>query len=199
MMRTESRNLSHKILKAEGIPLSQKVLVMQAYILSKGTFQCGAWPALPDVPYKRFHKCILDIYRSVCGKFNFKPADSETIDVGAMFTDDDVIFEYCFINPRTMLRMAKLGLFSKIIAKQPPLLIELMVAQSSYSKGWCHSLLAGLAWFWPSLDTESCAPSGMSGWIDIVDKSPSGFYNKVKKYCKSPFANICQQWASRQS
>jgi len=195
MMRTESRNLSHKILKAEGITLDQKILVMQSYILSKGTFQCGAWPALPDVQYKRFHKCILDIYRSVCGHVNFKSGGDETIDVGAMFSDDDVIYKYGFMNPMTMLRMAKLGLFSRIIAKQPPLLIQLIVAQSSYSKGWCHSLLADLAWLWPSLDINSCAPSCMQEWIDIVSKGPTGFYNKAKKYCKSPFANVCSQWA----
>jgi hypothetical protein len=145
MMRSESRSLSANIFKATGIPLQKKVLVMQAYILTKGTFQCGVWPALPDVQYKRFHKCILDIYRDACGCKNFPAEDDNSIDVAAMFSDDDIIYKHGFINPKTMLRLAKLSLFSRIIAKSPPVLLDMIMAQSSFSKGWCHSLLQDLA------------------------------------------------------
>ena len=131
MMRAESRSLCSKILKCSSIPLVKKISVLQAYILSKGTFQCGTWVALPDVQYKRFHKCILDIYRSICGK-NYKPGggnDSEHVDVTSMFSDDDVIYEHGFINPRTMLRLSKLTLFSRIVYKAPPLLMQIIRAQ----------------------------------------------------------------------
>ena len=146
MMRSESRNLSSKIFKADGITLQHKLMVMQAYILSKGIFQCGTWPELPDFQYKRFHKCILDTYRSVCGGRPHARVNGEAIDVATIFSDDDIIFKYGFINPRTLLRMSKLGLLSRIVAKQPPLSLELIVAQSHYEKGWCHYLRADLVW-----------------------------------------------------
>ena len=66
MMRNEARNVED-CFKQCNIPLNRKMLVMQAYILSKGTFQCGTWPMLPDVQYKRFHRCILDTYKVISG------------------------------------------------------------------------------------------------------------------------------------
>jgi hypothetical protein len=45
------------------------------------------------------------------------------------------------------------------------------------------------------MEPELCTPSCMGDWIAAASKCPSGFYNKVRKYCKSPFANICSQWA----
>ena len=139
IMRAEASSLSAKIFKSSGTCLQHKVLLLQSYILSKGTNQCGAWAALPDVQYKRFHKCILDVYRAVCGHKCYKRGIDDTVDVPAMFTDDDVIFKYGFMNPRTMLRLFKLTLFSRIVTKAPPLLLELIRAQGLFSKGWVHS------------------------------------------------------------
>ena len=128
MMRSEARSLSHKILRCSGISLLQKVLVMQAYIISKGTFQCGTWAALPDVQYKRFHKCIMDIYRTICGKFYKPHGGDNAVDVASIFSDDDVIYQHGFINPRTMLRVSKLIFFAGIVKKSPPLLLDLILA-----------------------------------------------------------------------
>jgi len=191
MMRSESRSLSANILKAESIALQQKVLVMQAYILTKGTFQCGAWPALPDVQYKRFHKCILDIYRDACGCKNFPAEGDDSIDVAALFSDDDIMYKHGIINPRTIRRLAELSLFSRIIAKNPPVLLEMIVAQRNFSKGWwwCHPLLQDLAWLLPFLQIRGAPPSCLGGWVGLIGASPRDFM-KVKKYCKSPFANI---------
>ena len=195
MMCTEARNLSKSVLRCPYIPLHKKVTVMQTYILSKGTFQCGAWPGLPDVQYKRFHKCILDIYRSACGNYYKKLGDNETFDVAAMFSDDDLIFQYGFINPRTMLRLAKLSLFSRIVSKQPPALLDLIVAQSSFQKGWAQSLMGDLKWVSVSLDLPSPLPSTIVDWLNIVRPDPRCFSRKEARFCKSPFANICTQWA----
>ena len=198
MMRNEARNLSKNVFKQCKIPLNRKILVMQAYILSKGTFQCGTWPMLPDAQYKRFHRCILDIYKTISGN-NFKKhgnGDNEAISVPALFNDDDIIYKYGFINPKTMLRLARIGLFTRIVAKSPPSLLELILAQSTLSKGWCHSLRADFAWLLPFVELKSPHPASLADWISMISPNPSQFYKKVKQHCKSPLASICTQWGT---
>ena len=94
-----------------------------------------------------------------------------------------------------MLRFAKLSLFSRIIAKSPPVLLDMIVAQSSFSKGWCNSLMQDLAWLLPFLEVQGAPPSCIDEWIGLISTSPGDFRKKVRRHCKSPFANICAQWA----
>ena len=37
--------------------------------MSKGSFQCGAWPDLSDIQHKRFHSCLLATYRRAAGNY----------------------------------------------------------------------------------------------------------------------------------
>ena len=103
-------------------------------MLSKDTFQCGTWPDLPDPQYKRFHSCLLGIYRNASGNYYRKPGH-EDFDVAAMFNDDDVVYTYRFLCPRTILRMGRLLLFIRVVVKSPPLILGLVLAQASLKKG----------------------------------------------------------------
>ena len=115
--------------------------------------------------------------------------------MSTIFNDDDLIFQHSFVNPRTMLRLAKLSLFSRIVAKQPPVLLDLILAQSSFNKGWVSSLGSDLQWFSFSLDRSAPIPSSIAEWVHLVVLDPRKFIRKVKGFCKSPFANVCAQWA----
>ena len=121
-MRGDSRALCKKMLKVHGIPINKKVNVIQTFILTRGTFQCGTWPALSDVQYKRFHGSILKLYRDATGNsFKLKSQDDDgAFDVSSMFNDDEVIYRYGFMCPKTMLRLARLSLFVRIIMNPPP-------------------------------------------------------------------------------
>jgi len=69
MMRAETSRLCKAILRVPEIQVPKKIRVVQTYVLTKGTFQCGTWPGLPDSQDKRFHSCILGIYRNACGNY----------------------------------------------------------------------------------------------------------------------------------
>ena len=93
-------------------------------------YEHGAVFALPDVQYKRFHKCILDIYRVFCSKCH-KPNEhngDSYVDTVSMFTDDDAIFHYRFVNPLTILKMSKLMFCSRIAGKAPSLLVDVIAS-----------------------------------------------------------------------
>ena len=97
-MRCESQSLAKNMLRVKSIPLKGKVSVMQAYVLSRGTFQCGTWPALNSVQYKRFHSCILKIYRDAsgnyfkCGSHECEPCEPSGFSVMNIINDDDIVW-----------------------------------------------------------------------------------------------------------
>ena len=124
-----------------------------------------------------------------------KYEDSVMIDVAAMFNDDDIIFKYGFMNPRTILRQARIAVLVRIISKSPPVLLDLIIAQSSFKKGWVTSLTHDLQWLLPSLEISGSLPTSISDWVDLITRDTKGFLKKTKAYCKTPFANIVSQWA----
>ena len=139
---------------------------------------------------------ILDDYRCVSGT-NYKPTgpNEAHVDVAAIFSDDDVIYQHGFVNPRTMLRLSKLMLFVRVVRKAPPLLLEVISAQANFKKGWVSSLLDDLAWVSAASGMESRPALSLEQWIEQVKRDPSLFARRVKDFCKSPFANVVAQWA----
>ena len=193
MMSAETARLCKSILRVPDIPIPKKIQVIQTYVMTKGTFQCGAWPELPDAQYKRLHSCILRIYRNASG--NSFQYDTGSLDVAAMFNDDDIIHTYGFLCPRTILRMCRLLLFVRIVVKSPPFLLALSVAQVNFSRGWSCSLVRDLRWLCCSPQFSDAIGWSLQEWVDHIKVSPRAAANSIRNYCKSPFANICTQWA----
>jgi len=197
MMRAETSRLCKAILQVPQIPVPKKIKVVQVYVLTKGTFQCSAWPDLPDPQYKRFHSCILGIYRRTCGNY-FKSSSTMSVDVAAMFNDDDIIYKYGFMCPRTILRMSRLMLLVRIVAKSPPFLLDLSLSQGKFKRGWVSSIVSDLRWLCGSTKFADCLEWDFSRWVEYIKGSPHAAAKQIKDYCKSPFANICVQWAKSQ-
>ena len=105
-MRCESQHLCKAILRVKTIPVVRKVGVIQAYILFL-LFQAGTWPNLTDTQYRRFHSCILKLYRDATGQY-YKPPNADGdhgFSVCNMFSDDDLVYEYGFMCPRTIFKV----------------------------------------------------------------------------------------------
>jgi len=201
IMRSDSRALCKRIMKVPSVPLKKKITVMQSFILTRGIFQCGTWPSISDVQYKRLHAAILKIYRDATGNSYKRDTLNPTgcdFDVTTMFNDDDVIYKYGFICPRTMLRLSRLSLFLRIIIKGPPLLLELILAQdtSGFKKGWVCSLRDDLVWLTSCEHFADGIDRDLAQWVEFLSQSPGPFLKKIKSFCKTPFANICTQWAT---
>ncbi len=69
LMRAENCKL-RSILRNSELFFYKKISLIQAYLLSKGTFQCSTWAALSAAFYRRFHGCILGMYRDALGEFH---------------------------------------------------------------------------------------------------------------------------------
>ena len=204
MMRCESQSLAKNVLRVKSIPLKGKVSVMQAYVLSRGTFQCGTWPVLNSVQYKRFHSCILKIYRDASGNYfkggsnECEPCEPSGFSVMNMFNDDDIVYTYGFMCPQTILRLARLALFYRIVVKSPPWLMSIIKCQSmcNFKKGWVCAIASDLKWLCQAEPFVSCVGFSVEQWADHVLAGPRAFIGAVRKFCKSPYANIVTQWAT---
>ena len=196
MMKSESVRLCKAVLRISSVPIPKKIKVVQTYVLSKGTFQCGTWPTLPDVQYKRFHSCILGIYRSATGNYYKSSREGHEIcDVASMFNDDDIIYQYGFMCPRTILRLSRLSLFMRILMKTPPFLLQLSASQSRFRKGWASSLMADFQWLSYFEQFSECCGWNFQQWHSHLKAEPKSMAKLIKTVCKSPFANVCAQWA----
>ena len=187
IMNSESRAL-RKILRKTALPLNRKINAMQGYIFSKGLFQAGTWPALPPVQYKRIHSCILKLYRDVTRQYW-----SNTFDVSSMFSDSDIIYEYGFMCPMTMLRYFRMSLFSRIVTKEPPHLLALIDKLAPFPNTWASSLICDLKWlnagsFWGDVPLSTFA-----ALHDAIAADPRRFAHRVKVYCREPFANLASE------
>jgi len=111
LMRAETCKL-RSILRNSELMFYKKIHLIQAYLLSKGTFQCSTWAALSAVFYRRFHGCILGMYRDALGEFH------TPCSVNAMFSDDDILFNNSLMYPYTFIRMNRLLLFVRISRKK---------------------------------------------------------------------------------
>jgi len=117
------------------------------------------------------------------------------MDVAAMFNDDDIVYAHGFLCPRTILRMRRLLLFVRVVAKCPPFLLELIAAQCKLKKGWASSLASDLRWLCTSTKFAECTGWDISQWAEYVQAHPKVSAKQISAFCKSPFANICAQWA----
>ena len=99
--------------------------------------------------------------------------------------------------PRTILRLARLSLFYRVVYKSPPLLGDIIDSQSGckYKKGWVASLRSDLEWLCQSEFFQGCRGFDVRQWFELVRSKPKAFLSNVRKFCKSPFANIVTQWA----
>ena len=171
-------------------PFRKKIHLIQAYLLSKGTYNCGTWPELLAGQYAKFHGAILGMYRNVAGHF-YVPGG-----VSNLFSDDDLIFEYNLINPMILLRMARVALFMRVLRKSPPSLLELASCTSTFSRSWSNAVSADLMWL------DSCNAFGcryhcgmqFSKWVAAFSISPAAYGRKADKFCMSPFANLSTHW-----
>ena len=65
-----------------------------------------------------------------------------------MFNDDDLVYQFGFMCPKTMLRFARLCLFLRLPCKSAPQIKELILAQDErkFKSGWVQFLRYDIVW-----------------------------------------------------
>ncbi len=163
LMRAETSKL-RSILRNSELIFYKKIRLIQAYLLSKGTFQCSTWAALSSSFYRRFHGCILGMYRDALGDYH------TPCSVNDMFSDDDIMYNNSLMYPYTLIRMSRLLLFVRIGRKNPPFVLTLLLQATFGKESWVACLQDDLAWLAVSEKFRACADFS----LDLRVPSPLG-------------------------
>jgi hypothetical protein len=67
IMRGTFRSLRKKFFNNPRIPVQRRLFILQVYVLTKGIFQAGSWPVLPEKVMGKFNTCIMYMYRVIIG------------------------------------------------------------------------------------------------------------------------------------
>ena len=195
LMKNETFKLRKHVLGNPLLPIKHKIGILQAYINSKGTYQAGTWPTLKPHVYRKFHGAILSMYRSVVGKHSYDEREK----VSEVFSDDDVIYEFGFMCPRTMLRMSKLLFFARMVAKGATDLLQLArnsITSNDRLNTWSNSLMEDIKWISLSPDLSSFVGVDFTKSCDLFRENGRKFKNSINKYCRTPHANISCNWTT---
>ncbi len=181
-MRAETSKL-RSILRNSELNFYMKSHLIQAYLLSKGTFQCSTWAALSASFYRRFHGNILGMYRDALG------AHHTPMCVNSMYDGDDIVFNNSLIYPNTLIRLNRLLLFVRIVRKNPPIVLNVLLQANFGDKSWASCLQHDLAWLAFSDNFRACAPFSLDQWVGFFRSRPESA-NAIRKFCMSPWANV---------
>ncbi len=182
LMRAETCKL-RSILRNSELNFYKKINLIQAYLLSKGTFQCSTWAALSKSFYRRFHGCVMGMYRDALGDYH------TPCSINDMFSDDDIIYNNSLIYPYTMIRMSRILLFVRIIRKNPPFVLNFMKQPMFGAASWVACLQQDLTWLAVSEKFSACAGFSVPQWADFFASLPESV-GAIRKFCMSPWANV---------
>ncbi len=104
-----------------------------------------------------------------------------------MLSDSDLIYEFAFVSPHVMIRVARLSLFARIGKKYPKL--HHGFTWSCFDFGWLIALRGDLAWF----ACSGYLPASLDDLPAVfshVASSPSAFLSVVRSFSVSYFANF---------
>ena len=97
----------------------------------------------------------------------------------------------------TILRRARLSLFTRVLRKSPPMVLELAKATADYKDSWAFAVGQDCKWLEDCgvFSSQSNYKADFGKWVEVFSRDPSKFYRIIVKFCSSPFANISLQWA----
>ncbi len=85
--------------------------------------------------------------------------------VNEMFSDDEVIYNNSLIYPNTLIRMSRLLLFVRIVRKNPPVVLNLLL-QATFGEGsWAARLQHDLKWLAVSEKFRLCSDFSLVQWV----------------------------------
>ena len=113
-----------------------------------------------------------------------------------ILSNDDLINEYGLVVPLNMVRLNRIMLLCRLVRKNPPGLIDMIVSTSLIAGSWAHTVHNDMKWCCVSPRFEDCSEFGFSDWIEhIKNSSPrSRVPRQFRMYLKSSFANISVAW-----
>ena len=183
VIKSEATRMKSRILSNRAVNKSRKIALVQAYIWSKGMFQCGSWPNLQVACYKRIHAAIMFVYRIVLG-----------YETSITMNDDDVINELGVLCPLTLIRARRLCLLARVC--QNDLIAHICHETAGIDRSWANACSSDLHWLCQFPKFGTWKGFSLLQWFADIRADPKGFKKQVMTVCVMPFANIVSQWAT---
>ena len=158
--------------------------MLQIYNLTKGVFQCGTWNDLSQVVYKRFHTCIMGLYRDITCTYHGNPQEDDVL------SDSDLLFKYELMHPWTILKYSRLMLFMRIVKKAPKQLSDLIKDSCGLKGCWSTAVVGDFMWLSVSDDVTLSSNITYREMHDFVASDFRKFKRLVKKFAWTRIANI---------
>jgi len=181
MFKTCAR-LNKPVLGNRRIAIGKRLAILQVYVFTKGMFQASTWPTLDTGTMRRFHHCVLSMYRKVTGHSHGNPYGLEVIN------DSDVLFEYSLMCPNTFLRLARLSLFARLAVKAPEELLSLLL--NLRDVGWSASVVGDLRWITVGEHFSGFGGYSLEDWVVHIRDNPKAFKQRVNKFARTKLANL---------
>jgi hypothetical protein len=183
VIKSEATRMKSRILSNRAVNKSRKIAFVQAYIWSKGMFQCGSWPNLQVACYKRIHAAIMFVYRIVLG-----------YETSITMNDDDVINELGVLCPLTLIRARRLCLLARVCPKDS--IAHICHETAGIDRSWANACSSDLHWLGQFPKFGTWKGFSLLQWFADIRADPKGFKKQVMTVCVMPFANIVSQWAT---
>jgi len=180
IMTTDAKGLNKRIFKNKALTAQKKIMVSKSYLLTKGCFQCGTWPNLPKIVYHKFYSSVMGVYRLAMQ--HHQPDDRTT--------DADLLINYKLISPSNLLRLSRVLVFIRMIAKQVKCLLDMVLIMSSLSTGWAHDVFTDIRWMAVHEEFREFIDMDNAHIVAAISSNTKKYANAVRRFFTTPFYNI---------
>ena len=104
-------------------------------------------------------------------------------------SDEDILYQYCITSPETMIRVARLSLWTRILCKAPALVVNLCMDMATINVGWPKVVLSDLRWMSGSVKYATFSSTPFEDWPAEIKGNSKYFKGQIKKYSRLRFAN----------
>ena len=103
--------------------------------------------------------------------------------------DEDILYQHNIMNPSTMIRVARLSLWSRILCKAPKIVIDLCMDLAIIQVGWPKAVADDLRWLCGSAKYATSADTTFEDWAAEIKGNRKGFISNIQKFSKLRYAN----------
>jgi hypothetical protein len=187
-MKAALKPIAHKCFRDASVGTADKVLVVRSLLLSRGLFSSSTWAGLTSAESQRIHCNVMYAYRSATAS-HYCEAESPV-------SDQHLLLQHGLIAPFTLVRLARLILFLRILQNANQFLIGLVFSARNGKRAWLKSVTLDLAWL-ASVDLMCEVPVfkasvhwSVQQWALSFRDNPKLAKRRIKELCSLPHANI---------
>ena len=171
-----ARPLYKKLFAPSYIPVKPKVLIAEAYAMSRHSYNMGLWPRLAAQECKSYHTQCMKIYRIVLAV--------RILPDGEHVSDIDVCKQLDVLLPSQRLRIARLRYLEKYLRFAPPML-RALVCNNNDHMAWRLAVVEDLEWVFQllraKLDDLGPPSQNVGAWVDFIRNNPKPWAQLLRR------------------